>query len=148
MTGVQTCALPISHRLQEDYPLYPDVVGPLRTAILQLRHGMRLVASQLASSLTPMPGLPKLVSCLLAFPSLSPSMPSYLARADYLCSRACVDVLRGLAKLLPQQDPAHTVPETSTLLLNALLYVQCHALSTGGLSQDTHKLFRHICQVR
>ncbi|XP_067097253.1 midasin [Osmerus mordax] len=136
-----------AHRLQEDYPLYPDVVGPLRTAILQLRHGMRLVASQLASSLTPMPGLPKLVSCLLAFPSLSPSLPSYLARADYLCSRACVDVLRGLAKLLPQQDPARTVPETSTLLLNALLYVQCHALSTGGLSQDTHKLFRHICQA-
>ncbi|CAB1342786.1 unnamed protein product [Coregonus sp. 'balchen'] len=136
-----------AQRLAEEYPLYPDVVGPLRTAILQLRHGMRLVASQVASSLTPIPGLPKLVSCLLAFPSVSPSMPSYLARADYLCSRGCMDVLRGLGKLLPQQDLDHVVPEPGTLLLNALLYLQCHALSTGQLSQDTLKLFRHICQA-
>lgn len=136
-----------SQRLLEEYPLYPDVVGPLRTGILQLRHGMRLVASQVSASLTPMPGLPKLVACLLAFPSLSPSLPSYLARADFLCSRACMDVLRGLVKLLPQQDPEHVVPQSSTLLLNALLYVQCHALSTGQLSEDTRNLFRHICQV-
>lgn len=136
-----------AQRLVEEYPLYPDVVGPLRTAILQLRHGMRLVASQVDSSLTPIPGLPKLVSCLLAFPSISPSLPSYLARADYLCSRGCMDVLRGLGKLLPQPDPDHVVPEPGTLLLNALLYLQCHALSTGQLSQDTLKLFRHICQV-
>uniref|UniRef100_A0A674DWW2 Midasin n=1 Tax=Salmo trutta TaxID=8032 RepID=A0A674DWW2_SALTR len=136
-----------AQRLAEEYPLYPDVVGPLRTAILQLRHGMRLVASQVASSLTPIPGLPKLVSCLLAFPSVTPSMPSYLARADYLCSRGCMDVLRGLGKLLPQQDLDHVVPEPGTLLLNALLYLQCHALSTGQLSQDTLKLFRHICQA-
>ncbi|KAM9551495.1 midasin-like isoform 2-T2 [Salvelinus alpinus] len=136
-----------AQRLVEEYPLYPDVVGPLRTAILQLRHGMRLVASQVDSSLTPIPGLPKLVSCLLAFPSISPSLPSYLARADYLCSRGCMDVLRGLGKLLPQPDPDHVVPEPGTLLLNALLYLQCHALSTGQLSQDTLKLFRHICQA-
>uniref|UniRef100_A0A8C8D189 Midasin n=1 Tax=Oncorhynchus tshawytscha TaxID=74940 RepID=A0A8C8D189_ONCTS len=136
-----------AQRLAEEYPLYPDVVGPLRTAILQLRHGMRLVASQVASSLTPIPGLPKLVSCLLAFPSVSPSMPSYLARADYLCSRGCMDVLRGLGKLLPQQDLDHVVPEPGMLLLNALLYLQCHALSTGQLNQDTLKLFRHICQA-
>ncbi|KAK6297294.1 hypothetical protein J4Q44_G00318770 [Coregonus suidteri] len=136
-----------AQRLAEEYPLYPDVVGPLRTAILQLRHGMRLVASQVASSLTPIPGLPKLVSCLLAFPSVSPSLPSYLARADYLCSRGCMDVLRGLGKLLPQQDLDQVVPEPGMLLLNALLYLQCHALSTGQLSQDTLKLFRHICQA-
>uniref|UniRef100_A0A674E136 Midasin n=1 Tax=Salmo trutta TaxID=8032 RepID=A0A674E136_SALTR len=136
-----------AQRLVEEYPLYPDVVGPLRTAILQLRHGMRLVASQVDSSLTPIPGLPKLVSCLLAFPSISPSLPSYLARADYLCSRGCMDVLRGLGKLLPQPDPDHVVPEPGTLLLNALLYLQCHALLTGQLSQDTLKLFRHICQA-
>ncbi|KAM4633655.1 midasin [Polymixia lowei] len=136
-----------SQRLVEDYPLYPDVVGPLRTAILQLRHGMRLVASQVSASLTPMPGLPKLVCCLLAFPSLSPALPSYLTRADFLCSRDCVDVLRCLAKLLPQQDPERVVPQSSTLLLIALLYVQCHALSSGELSQETLNIFRHICQA-
>lgn len=143
----QTSQHRFAQRLAEEYPLYPDVVGPLRTAIFQLRHGMRLVASQVSSSLTTMPGLSKLVTCLLAFPSLSPSLPSYLARADYMCSKACIDVLRGLGKLLPQQDPEHVVPEASTLLLTSLLYVQCHALSTGQLSQDTRKLFRHICQV-
>ncbi|XP_031717305.1 midasin isoform X1 [Anarrhichthys ocellatus] len=135
-------------RLLEDYPLYPDVVGPVRTGILQLRHGMRLVASQLANSLTPVPGLPKLVSCLLAFPSLTPSLPSYLARADFLCSRACMDILRCLAKLLPQQqDPEHVVPQSSTLLLNSLLYVQCHTLSAGEFSPESRSLFRHICQA-
>lgn len=135
-------------RLLEDYPMYPDVVGPVRTGILQLRHGMRLVASQVAASLTPVPGLPKLVSCLLAFPSLSPSLPSYLARADFLCSRACLDTLRCLAKLLPQQqDPEHVVPQSSTLLLNSLLYVQCHTLSTGEFTPESRSLFRHICQV-
>ncbi|XP_056150027.1 midasin [Lampris incognitus] len=136
-----------AQRLLEEYPLYPDVVGPLRTGILQLRHGMRLVASQVSALLTPTPGLPKLVSCLLAFPSLSPSLPSYLARADFLCSRACMDTLRGLAKLRPPQDPEHVIPQSSTLLLNALLYVQCHAISTGQLSDETHNLFRHICQA-
>lgn len=136
-------------RLLEEYPLYPDVVGPLRIGILQLQHGMRLVASQVAASLTPVPGLPKFVSCLLAFPSLSPSLPSYLARADFLCSRTCMDVLRCLVKLLPQQqDSEHVVPQSSTLLLNALLYVQCHTLSTGEFSPETRSLFRHICQVR
>ncbi|KAM6905784.1 midasin isoform 2-T2 [Lycodopsis pacificus] len=135
-------------RLLEDYPLYPDVVGPVRTGILQLRHGMRLVASQLATSLTPVPGLPKLVSCLLAFPSLTPSLPSYLARADFLCSRPCMDILRCLAKLLPQQqDPEHVVPQSSTLLLNSLLYVQCHTLSAGEFSPESRSLFRHICQA-
>uniref|UniRef100_A0A3P8RPW4 Midasin n=1 Tax=Amphiprion percula TaxID=161767 RepID=A0A3P8RPW4_AMPPE len=134
-------------RLLEDYPLYPDVVGPVRTGILQLRHGMRLVASQVAASLTPVSGLPKLVSCLLAFPSLSPSLPSYLTRADFLCSRTCMDVVRSLVKLLPQQDTEHMVPQSSTLLLNALLYVQCHTLSTGEFSQEAHSLFRHICKA-
>ncbi|XP_034060418.1 LOW QUALITY PROTEIN: midasin [Gymnodraco acuticeps] len=134
-------------RLQEDYPLYPDVVAPLRTGILQLRHGMKLVASQVAASLTPVPGLPKLVSCLLAFPSLSPSLPSYLARADFLCSRSCMDILRCVGKLLPQQDSEQVVPRSSTLLLNALLYVQCHTLSTGEFSSESRSLFRHICQA-
>lgn len=135
-------------RLQEEHPLYPDVVGPIRTSILQLRHGMRLVASQVAASLAPSPGLPRLVSCLLAFPSSSShSLPCYLSRADFLCSTACTDVVRCLTKLLPQQQVEQVIPRSSTLLFNALLYLQCHALSTGGLSHQARSLFRHICQV-
>lgn len=135
-------------KLLEDYPLFPDLVGPVRTGLLQLRHGMRLVASQVAVSLTPIPGLAKLVSCLLSFPSVSPGLPSDLARAEFLCSRMCMDILHGLAKLLPQQDPDNVIPQSSTLLLNALLYVRCYTLSTGELSQEACSLFRHICQVR
>ncbi|XP_075869163.1 midasin [Nelusetta ayraudi] len=146
----QTSQQRFCQRLQEEHPLYLDVVGPVRTSILQLRHGMRLVASQVAASLAPAPGLPRLVSCLLAFPSpSSSSLPCYLARADFLCSTACADAVRCLAKLLPQQveQVEQVIPRTSTLLLNALLYLQCHTLSTGGLSQETRSLFRHICQA-
>uniref|UniRef100_A0A3Q3JWH6 Midasin n=1 Tax=Monopterus albus TaxID=43700 RepID=A0A3Q3JWH6_MONAL len=134
-------------RLLEDYPLYPDVVGPVRTGILQLRHGMRLVASQVAALLTPVPGLSKLLSCLLAFPSLSPSLPTYLAQADFLCSRTCMDILRCLVKLLPPKDPENVVPQSSTLLLSALLHLQCHTLSTGEFSYEARTLVRHICQA-
>ncbi|XP_034018727.1 midasin-like [Thalassophryne amazonica] len=134
-------------RMVEEYPMYPDVVGPLRTGIFQLRHGMRLVASQVAASLTPVPDLSKLVSCLLAFPSLSPGLPSHLARADFLCSRACMDIVHSLGKLLPPGDPEHVAPHSSVLLQNALLYVHCHALTAGEFSDDARGLFRHICQA-
>ncbi|XP_061563343.1 midasin [Cololabis saira] len=134
-------------KLVEDYPLYPDVVGPIRTGILQLRYGMRLLASQVSAALTPVPGLPRLVGCLLAFPSVSPASPSHLAQADFLCSSACMEVLGSLAKLLPPQDPGHVIPPSSTLLLNALLYLQCHVLSTGRFSPESCSLFRHICQA-
>lgn len=135
-------------KLVEDYPLYPDVVGPIQAGILQLRYGMSLVASQLAASLTPVPGLHRLLSCLLAFPTLSHSWPSYLARADFLCSHTCRDALHVLDKLLPQQDSERVVPRPSLLRANALLYLQCHALRTGELRQETGDLFRSICQVR
>ncbi|MEQ2219158.1 hypothetical protein XENOCAPTIV_013383 [Xenoophorus captivus] len=134
-------------KLMEDYPLFPDLVGPVRTGLLQLRHGMRLVASQVAASLTPVPGLPKFVSCLLSFPSVSPGLPSDLARAEFLCSRTCMDVLHSLVKLLPQQDQDSVIAQPSTLLLNALLYVQCYTLSTGELSEEACSLFRHISQA-
>ncbi|KAJ8270795.1 hypothetical protein GJAV_G00119370 [Gymnothorax javanicus] len=134
-------------RLLEEYPLYPDVVAPLRTAILQLRHGMRLVASKLSASFASQPGFTNLVSCLLAFPTHLPDLPSYLARANYLCSKSCLDILRGLKKQLPQAEPDTVVPEPPMLLLVALLYLQCHALSTGQLGQDALQLFRHICQA-
>ncbi|CAL8311820.1 unnamed protein product [Lota lota] len=142
-----------AQRLQEEYPLYPDVVGPLRTGILALRHGMRLLAAQVAAAASAAlaPGLRTLTRALLAFPTASARLPTYLARADFLCSRACVDVLRALAKLLPPRREGvlaeRVVPPPTTLLLNALLYVQCHALTTGGLDQETLALFRHICQA-
>ncbi|XP_028997386.1 midasin [Betta splendens] len=134
-------------RLLQDYPLYPDVVGPVRAGILQLRYGMRLVASQVATSLTPVPGLAKMVSCLLAFPSMSHGLPSHLDQADFLCSKASMDVLHCLTRLLPQQDADHVLPEPDTLFVTALLFVQCHALSTGEFSQEACILFRHICQT-
>lgn len=135
-------------KLVEDYPLYPDVVGPIQTGILQLRYGISLVASQLATSLMPVPGLQRLISCLLAFPTLSHSLPSHLARAYFLCSQTCTDILHSLENLLPHQDLVHVVPQPSLLRLNALLYVQCHALCTGELCQETCNLFRNICHVR
>uniref|UniRef100_A0A3Q3ARQ7 Midasin n=1 Tax=Kryptolebias marmoratus TaxID=37003 RepID=A0A3Q3ARQ7_KRYMA len=133
-------------KLVENYSLYPDVFNPIRTGILQLQHGMRLVASQLATSLTPVPDLPKLVSCLLAYPSVSPSFPSDLTRADFLCSRACMDVLHRLLELLPQQGPDCIILHSSALLMNSLLYVQCHVLSVGEFGPEAYSLFRHICQ--
>ncbi|KAJ3606919.1 hypothetical protein NHX12_026435, partial [Muraenolepis orangiensis] len=101
-----------SQRLREEYPLYPDVVGPLTAAILELRHGMRLLAERVT----------------------------------------CADTLRSLTELLPPRREGlpvaeRVVPLPSALLLSALLYLQCHALTTGGLDQETLTLFRHICQA-
>uniref|UniRef100_A0A3Q2XAQ5 Midasin AAA ATPase 1 n=1 Tax=Hippocampus comes TaxID=109280 RepID=A0A3Q2XAQ5_HIPCM len=134
-------------RLKKDYLLYPDVIGPVQTGIIQLRYGMKLVASQITSSLYHVPELSKLVSCLLSFPSVTPSMQSYLSHADFLCSKECQGTLRSLGQLLSQQDLIHVDVPPSTLLLNALLFVQCHALSTGQFSDDTQNIFRHICQA-
>uniref|UniRef100_A0A087Y7X1 Midasin n=1 Tax=Poecilia formosa TaxID=48698 RepID=A0A087Y7X1_POEFO len=145
--GWQNSQQRFCQKLLDDYPLFPDLVGPVRTGLLQLRYGMRLVASQLAASLTPVPGLSKLVSCLLSFPSVSPGLPSDLDRAQFLCSRTCIDVVHSLEKLLPQQKAGSVTPQPSALLMNALLYVRCHSLSTGELSEEACCLFRHICQA-
>ncbi|XP_077408316.1 midasin isoform X2 [Vanacampus margaritifer] len=134
-------------RLQDDYPLYPDVVVPVQTGILQLRYGMKLVASQITASLYHVPELAKLVSCLLSFPSMSPSMQSYLAQADFLCSKESLGILHSLRQLLSQQDLIQVDLPSSTLLLNALLFVQCHTLSTGQFSDETRNIFWHICQA-
>uniref|UniRef100_A0A3B1J791 Midasin n=1 Tax=Astyanax mexicanus TaxID=7994 RepID=A0A3B1J791_ASTMX len=134
-----------AQRLAEEYPLYPDVVVPLRSAILQLQHGMRLLASQVSSSLTALPGLPRLLSTLLAFPC--GPLSSDLASADFLCSRACADVLRGLGKLLPAAEAPRVVPESAVLLLSALLRLQSHALTAGQLGTEACTLFRHVCQA-
>lgn len=142
----QASQLRFAQRLVEEYPLYPDVVVPLRAAILQVQHGMRLLASQVSSSLTTLPGLMRLVSTTLAFPS--PAAASDLACADFLCSKECVQVLKGLGKQLPPTEVSRVVPDPAVLLLNALLYVQSHALSAGHLSEETQRLFRHVCLVR
>lgn len=60
-----------------------------------------------------------------------------------------MDVLRCLAKLLPQQqDLENMIPNSTKLLIIALLYMQCHILSTGEFNHEARSLFRHICQVR
>ncbi|GAA6099361.1 midasin isoform X1 [Tachysurus ichikawai] len=134
-----------AQRLSDEYPLYPDVVVPLRSAILQLQHGMRLLASQVASTLTALPGLPRLVSTLLAFPA--PPLTSSLERAQYLCSRTCMDTLRGLGKVLPDSEVTRVVPEPVTLLLSSLLCLQSHAISAGELGTEAQTLLRHVCQA-
>uniref|UniRef100_A0A8C1W639 Midasin n=1 Tax=Cyprinus carpio TaxID=7962 RepID=A0A8C1W639_CYPCA len=125
-----------AQRLVEEYPLYPDVVVPLRAAILQVQHGMRLLASQVSSSVTAQPGLSRLVSTMLAFPS--PAASSDLACADYLCSRECLHMLNGLGKQLPATEVSRLIPDHAVLLLNALLYIQSHTLSAGHLSAETN----------
>ncbi|XP_072559009.1 midasin isoform X3 [Paramormyrops kingsleyae] len=135
-------------RLLAEYPLYPDVVRPLRAGILQLQHGMRLVASELSASSARAPGLAGLLSCLLALPSPSPDLPSYLARADRLCSRSCLDVLRALARRLPETEaPEAGLPQPAGLLLSALLSVQSHVLAAGRLDPTACCLLRHVCQA-
>ncbi|XP_061609171.1 midasin isoform X3 [Phyllopteryx taeniolatus] len=134
-------------RLQEDYPLYPDVVRPMQAGILQLRYGMKLVAARVTDSLYHVPELAKLVSCLLSFPSISPSLQSYLAQADFLCSKESLDIMSSLGQRLSQQDIIQLDLQPSTLLLNALLFVQCHTLGTGQFSDATRNIFRHICQA-
>ncbi|TSL47560.1 Midasin [Bagarius yarrelli] len=134
-----------AQRLVDEYPLYPDVVVPLRSAILQLQHGMRLLASQVASSLSALPGLQRLVSMLLAFPA--PPLTSDLERAQYLCSRTCLDTLKGLGKVLPDSEMTHVVPEPVMLLLSALLCLQSHAMSAGELVAEAQNLLRHVCQA-
>ncbi|XP_051781409.1 midasin isoform X2 [Erpetoichthys calabaricus] len=133
------------NRLTEKYPLYPDIVSPVRASVLQIQHGMRLVASEVSATLFHVPHLSEFMSCLLAFPSLSPGFPSYLARAEHLCSKVASEVLKNTGKLL-SKDVAVS-PDQVQLLLNALHFLLCHVLSLGYLDLDTLNLFRHICQA-
>ncbi|XP_076872534.1 midasin isoform X2 [Brachyhypopomus gauderio] len=138
-----------AQRLAEEYPLYPDVVVPLRCAILQLRHGMRLLASRASSTLAPPPpaAVPRLLAALLAGPASSPPLTSDLARADFLCSRACGEALAGLARAVPAVEAVRVVPQPATLLLAALLRLRCHVLSAGLLEAESRGLLRHVCQA-
>ncbi|XP_054578497.1 midasin [Eptesicus fuscus] len=145
-------------RLAEEYALYPDSVTPLQASILQMQHGMRLVASEVHSSLHSSvvcaDRLDTLVASLLAFPSVSPTFPTYYAHADALCSVKSEEVLRGLGKLTLKRSGGKELegksqrpcPTREQLLLNALLYLRSHVLCKGELDQRALQLFRHVCQ--
>uniref|UniRef100_A0A8C0HJP3 Midasin n=1 Tax=Chelonoidis abingdonii TaxID=106734 RepID=A0A8C0HJP3_CHEAB len=143
--------------LAEEYALYPDVVTPLQAAILQLQHGMRLLASEVYTTLTSIvcpAKLDTLVTSLLAFPSIGPTFPTYLAHADTLCSVQSTNILCGLKKLSLKRSEGEfdervqsSYPTQEQLLVNALLYLRCHVLSKGELDQKSLQLFRHLCQA-
>lgn len=146
-------------RLAEEYALYPDSVAPLQASILQLQHGMRLVASEVHASLhstvLSADRLGTLAASLLAFPSVGPTFPTYYAHADTLCSVKSEEILRGLGKLLKCSGGKEldgkvqsACPTREQLLLNALLYLRSHVLAKGELDQRALQLFRHVCQVR
>lgn len=146
-------------RLAEEYALYPDSVTPLQASILQMQHGMRLVASEvhtsLHSSVVCADRLDTLVASLLAFPSVGPTFPTYYAHADTLCSVKSEEILRGLRKLTLKRSGGKELegksqrpcPTREQLLLNALLYLRSHVLCKGELDQRALQLFRHVCQV-
>nr|XP_030123445.3 midasin isoform X1 [Taeniopygia guttata] len=142
--------------LAEEYAVFPDAIIPLQAAILQLQHGMRLVASEanavLQSSVCPA-DLSNLLTSLLAFPSVGHAFPTYFARAEVLCSVKSVGVLNGLKKFsLKHSEGGSEVaeqpsPTLEQLLVNALLYLQCHVLSRGEMDQKSLQLFRHLCRL-
>ncbi|XP_036035518.1 midasin [Onychomys torridus] len=145
-------------RLVEEYALYPDTVTPLQASILQLQHGMRLVASEvhasLHSSVICAENLGALAMAVLAFPSVSPTFPTYHAHADALCSVNSVEALQGLGKLMVKRSGGkeregksqQPYPTREQLLMNALLYLRSHVLYKGELDQRALLLFRHLCQ--
>ncbi|XP_042842742.1 midasin [Panthera tigris] len=145
-------------RLAEEYALYPDSVAPLQASILQLQHGMRLVASEVYASfhgsVVCADRLGAMATSLLAFPSVGPTFPTYYAHADALCSVKSEEVLRGLGKLILKRSGGKELegkgqrpcPTREQLLMNALLYLRSHVLCKGELDQRALQLFRHVCQ--
>ncbi|KAM8954164.1 midasin [Pelodytes ibericus] len=146
-------------RLSDEYSMYPDVVNPLMAAILQMQHGMRLIASELYtvvnSALISPIKITGLVTSLVAFPSSSESFPTYFSHADTLCSVGSLDILKGLKKLY-QKYSAKDKPvgrdlscclTKEQLLVNGLLYLRSHVLSKGEMDLKSLDLFRHICQA-
>ncbi|XP_006870675.1 PREDICTED: midasin [Chrysochloris asiatica] len=145
-------------RLGEEYALYPDTVAPLQASILQVQHGMRLVASEVHASLhgnvVCVEKLGALATSMLAFPSVGPTFPTFYAHADTLCSVKSEEVLRGLGKLTLKRSSGKELEETGQrpcptreqLMMNALLYLRSHVLCKGELDQRALQLFRHLCQ--
>ncbi|RLW12433.1 hypothetical protein DV515_00000890 [Chloebia gouldiae] len=113
--------------LAEEYAVFPDAIIPLQAAILQLQHGMRLVASEanavLQSSVCPA-DLSSLLTSLLAFPSVGRAFPTYFARAEILCSVKSVGVLNGLKKFsLKHSEGGSEVAEQLSPTLEQLLLI-------------------------
>ncbi|NXD83342.1 MDN1 protein, partial [Halcyon senegalensis] len=142
--------------LTEEYAVFPDAIIPLQAAILQLQHGMRLVASEVYAALKSFvrpADLANLLTSLLAFPSVGHSFPTYLARAEILCSVNSVEVLHGLKKFSLKHSEGESVgveqpcPTLEQLLVNALLHLRCHVLARGEMDQKSLQLFRHLCQA-
>ncbi|XP_063299642.1 midasin [Pelobates fuscus] len=146
-------------RLSEEYSLYPDVITTLLAAILQMQHGMRLIASEvytnINSALISPSKITNLVTCLSAFPSTSESFPTYFSHADTLCSVGSLDILKSLKKL-SQKYTSKDKPvgmdlnyclTKEQLLVNGLLYLRSHVLSAGEMDPETLNLFRHVCQA-
>ncbi|KAM9018411.1 midasin isoform 3-T4 [Ara ararauna] len=142
--------------LAEDYAMFPDAIIPLQAAILQLQHGMRLVASEVYAMLRRFvrpADLTNLLTSLLAFPSVGRASPSYLARAEILCSVNSVEVLHGLKKFSLKHSEGESegveqpCPTLEQLLVSALLHLQCHVLFRGEMDQKSLQLFRHLCQA-
>ncbi|RMC13256.1 hypothetical protein DUI87_10790 [Hirundo rustica rustica] len=142
--------------LAEEYAVFPDAIVPLQAAILQLQHGMRLVASEacavLQSSVCPA-DLTNLLTSLLAFPSVGCAFPTYFARAEILCSVNSVGVLNGLKKFSLKRSEGGSEgaeqpsPTLEQLLVNALLHLRCHVLSRGEMDEKSLQLFRHLCRA-
>ncbi|XP_010082937.1 PREDICTED: midasin, partial [Pterocles gutturalis] len=142
--------------LAEEYAVFPDAIIPLQAAILQLQHGMRLVASEvyavLKSFVRPA-DLTNLLTSLLTFPSVCHAFPTYFARAEILCSVNSVEVLHGLKKFSLKHSEGESegvqqpCPALEQLLVNALLHLRCHVLCRGEMDQKSLQLFRHLCQA-
>lgn len=142
--------------LAEEYAAFPDAVIPLQAAIVQLQHGMRLVASETCAMLQSFvcpADLTNLLTSLLAFPSVGRALPTYFARAEILCSVNSVGVLNGLKKFSLKHSEGGSegaeqpCPTLEQLLVNALLHLRCHVLSRGEMDQKSLQLFRHLCRV-
>ncbi|XP_066850638.1 midasin isoform X2 [Anser cygnoides] len=142
--------------LAEEYAAFPDAVIPLQAAILQLQHGMRLVASEVYAALNSFvcpADLNNLLTSLLTFPSVGRAFPTYLAHAEILCSVNSVEVLHGLKKFSLKHSEGESegvqkpCPTLEQLLVNALLHLRCHVLSRGEMDQKSLRLFRHLCQA-
>ncbi|NWZ60294.1 MDN1 protein, partial [Haliaeetus albicilla] len=142
--------------LAEEYAVFPDAIIPLQAAILQLQHGMRLVTSEVYTvlkSFVRTADLTNLLTSLLTFPSVGHAFPTYLARAEILCSVNSVEVLHGLKKFslkhseVESEGVEQPCPTLEQLLVNALLHLRCHVLSRGEMDKKSLQLFRHLCQA-
>ncbi|OXB54358.1 hypothetical protein ASZ78_011040, partial [Callipepla squamata] len=142
--------------LAEEYAIFPDTIVPLQAAILQLQHGMRLVASEVCAVLNGFvcpADLTNLLTALLLFPSVGHSFPTYFARAEILCSVNSVEVLHGLKKFSlkhcegESEGVQKSCPTLEQLLVNALLHLRCHVLSREEMDLKSLQLFRHLCQA-